>query len=765
MVCQPTASLARADIHDLTALRTCNFLHSTQRAWNPLLRLDRWDTNYTVADSLLVINADGPETRVALIEKGQLAELYIERKRDRGVAGNIYKGRVVRVLPGMQAAFVDIGLEKAAFLYVADVRGSSHDFKALFAQDEEETGQRDEFPREELARHARGAKIEELLKEGQEVTVQVAKEPIGTKGARSTSYVSLPGRHLVFMPTVNHVGISRRIGNDKERRRLREIIDEMRPEGAGFIVRTVAEGVSRQELRDDMEFLIKLWHEIKRRSEGGTRAPVLLYSDLDLLLRTVRDLFTSEVKQLIIDSRYEYERVMKFVAAFMPQFKDRVQLYGELEPIFDGYGIEAEIDRALERKVFLKSGGSLVIDQGEALTAIDVNTGRFVGKRGGGLEDTITKTNLEACREVADQLRLRNIGGMIVVDFIDMDRASNRDKVSRAFDEALRGDKAKANVTRISEIGLVEMTRKRTRESLSRMLTETCPYCEGKGYIKSKTTICYQILRDVRREGLTVREDAMVVNCHLEIADLMLTADREYVENLEKRLQKQIILRARGSFHLEQYEVQPRWADSLEKDGGKKGAVHLTVRTPASEKPVPTPALRPPPAPASLGAIGDAGAEGEGEGDDASMEAIGAAGVEGYANDQDADGDDDGAEGETAPLAAGAQPGAPGDGPAGKRKRRRRGGRGRKRAGGASGTALGSVSVEAMMPAGRDTSGDAPTMAIAPVGGAIEPMDDEDSDADTEDADADGDDEDEGGGDTVSVGDSAPVSPPGLDEE
>src|SRR5882724_8499711 len=346
--------------------------------------------------SLLVINADGPETRVALVEDGFLGELYIERKRERGIAGNIYKGRVERVLPGMQAAFVNIGLEKSAYLHVSDVRGTPDDLKGLLAGE--------------------GARIEDLLKEGQEVIVQVTKEPISTKGARTTRYISLPGRHLVFMPTVDHIGISRRIASDKERRRLREIVESVRPPGSGFIVRTVAENVSERELKSDMEFLIKLWNEVVRRAEGG-RCPSLIYNDLDLLLRTVRDLFTADVEKLIIDSRGEYERVKKFIAAFMPDFPGIIELYEGQEPIFDGFGIEIEIDRALERKVWLKSGGYLIVDEMEALTAIDVNTGRFVGKS--SLEDTITKTNLEACREVAEQLRIRSIGGMIVVDFID----------------------------------------------------------------------------------------------------------------------------------------------------------------------------------------------------------------------------------------------------------------------------------------------------------------------------------------------------------
>ncbi len=516
--------------------------------------------------NLLVVNADGPETRVALIEKGILTELFHERKRERGVVGNIYKGRVVRVLPGMQASFVDIGLEKAAFLYVADVRGGG-DYKTMFAEDEEERDTGDEFPRDELAKATRHQKIEDLLKEGQEVLVQVAKEPMGTKGARVTSYISLPGRHLVFMPTVDHIGISRRIGTDKERKRLREIIEAQRPKGAGFIVRTVAEGASTQELQDDMDFLMKLWREVLRKNEKA-RPASLLYSDLDLLLRTVRDTLTDKIDKLIVDSKPEFDRVQKFVQAFMPQFQGRIELYEGAEPIFDGYGIEVEIDRALEKKVWLKSGGYLIMDQGEALTAIDVNTGKFVGKR--NLEETITKNNLEACREVADQLRLRNIGGIIVVDFIDMDKESNREKVFKAFQEALQADRARSNVSKISELGLVEMTRKRTRESLARKLTEPCFYCEGKGYLKSKTTTCYEILRELRRTGATHKDDTIMVQCHPEIAELLSTTDLEYVEDIEKRLQKKVLVKARGSFHLEQYEIMGRKASEKAEGKGKR---------------------------------------------------------------------------------------------------------------------------------------------------------------------------------------------------
>jgi ribonuclease G len=506
-----------------------------------------------MADSLIVINADGPETRVALVEDGYLGELYIERKRERGIAGNIYKGRVERVLPGMQAAFVNIGLEKSAYLHVSDVRGTPDDLKRLLAAD---AGGRNDDEDEEAADAARvgaGARIEDLLKEGQEIVVQVTKEPISTKGARSTRYVSLPGRHLVFMPTVDHVGISRRIGSDKERRRLREIVDSMRPAGSGFIVRTVAEGISDRELRSDMEFLIKLWNEVVRRAEGS-RCPSLIYNDLDLLLRTVRDLFTADVEKLIIDSRAEYDRVKKFIAALMPDFAGHIELYEGNDPIFDGYGIEIEIDRALERKVWLKSGGYLIVDEMEALTAIDVNTGRFVGKS--SLEDTITKTNLEASREVAEQLRIRSIGGMIVVDFIDMDRPHNREKVTRSFNEYLRKDRSKAAVTRISELGLIEMTRKRTRESLLHTLTEPCTSCEGKGYTKSRRTVTYELLRELRRQGDLVEGDTVLVEVHPDVAQVLQSTDRAFLEETEKRLQKRIVIKARGSFHVEDFEIR-----------------------------------------------------------------------------------------------------------------------------------------------------------------------------------------------------------------
>jgi ribonuclease G len=513
-----------------------------------------------MSNTLLLINADGPETRVALVEDGLLGELYIERKQERGIAGNIYKGRVERVLPGMQAAFVNIGLEKSAYLHVSDVRGAPDDLKRLVAVGESSRVEANDEDEPEAP--SGSARIEDLLKEGQEVAVQVTKEPISTKGARVTRYISLPGRHLVFMPTVEHVGISRRISSDKERKRLREIIDQMRPPGTGFIVRTVAENVPEKDLKADMDFLIKLWNNVVQRTEVA-RCPSLIYNDLDLLLRTVRDMFTPDVDKLIIDSRPDYERIKKFIHAFMPDFAGQIELYTSSEPIFDGYGIEIEIDRALERKVWLKSGGYLIVDEMEALTAIDVNTGRFVGKR--NLEDTITQTNLEAAREVAEQLRIRSIGGMIVVDFIDMDRSSNRNKVTRSFNEFLRRDRSKAAVTRISELGLIEMTRKRTRESLLHHLTEPCEHCEGKGYTKSRRTVAYGLLRELRRQGNLIEGDTVLVEVHPDVAQILAGPDHAYLEEIEKRLQKRIVVKARGSFGLEDFELRSPGQKAIEK--------------------------------------------------------------------------------------------------------------------------------------------------------------------------------------------------------
>ncbi|RPH70809.1 MAG: Rne/Rng family ribonuclease [Myxococcaceae bacterium] len=732
--------------------------------------------------SILLINAAGRETRVALVENGHIAEFYLERKKDKGVVGNIYKGRVVRVLPGMQAAFVDIGLDKAAFLYVSDVvydpdfaraqfeltegehedapevpddleeaspaavaveppslhaevehvdahadalHEAAHaaafseggapgldeaeeigDDEASDADDADEAGAEEpgdstdaaaldrpasppetapggepalatageaiaapvstagggmadapiplpapdpavvplpaptdassaggendmagatssatsasppargqprdrrteqgerRAPRELRERqqqergrdrdrgrngHGKGdrrddrpkprkeVRIEDLLKVGQEVVVQISKDPIGSKGARLTSHISIPGRHLVFMPTVDHVGISRRISNEKERRRLREIVDRLRPPGTGFIVRTVAENVPQAKLESDIRFLIEIWNQVVRKNEkrGG---PGLMHPDLDLILRATRDLFAADVEKLVVDEREEYERILGFVTAQDPALAQRVVLHDSDEPIFDSYGIEQEIRRATQRKVWLKSGGYLIIDQAEALTAIDVNSGRYVGKK--SLEETITKINMEAAKEIVYQLRLRNIGGIIICDFIDMEKPQNRDKVFKSLQEALGRDKAKTNVLRISELGLVEMTRKRVRESIGRMLHEDCGYCGGQGFVKAATTVAYEIFREVRREAPNFKDPTLVVNCNVEVARLLQSEEREELRHLMDRYNKTIQVRQQTNYHREQYDLYGR---SAHGEDHKVASSSSTLRAP-----------------------------------------------------------------------------------------------------------------------------------------------------------------------------------------
>jgi ribonuclease G len=489
----------------------------------------------------LVINVTPQETRVALLEDRVLAELYIERTKDRGIMGNIYKGKVVKVLPGMQAAFVDIGLDKASFLYVSDVYGGMEDYEEMIFQGEE-------LPNS----FNLSSQIEDLLSEGQEVLVQVSKEPLGTKGTRITSHITLPGRYLVYMPTVDHVGVSRRIKDERERRRLRESVMAMRPPSGGFIVRTASEGAELDDIRTDMEFLIRLWNNIHRKKENSA-APSLIHNDLTMVLRVIRDILSPQVNRIIIDSKEEYENILSFINTYIPKQRHELILYEKDAPIFDAYGIEMEIDKILGRKVWLKSGGYIVIDMCEALVAIDVNTGRYVGKR--NLADTILKTNLEAAKEIAYQLRLRNIGGIIIIDFIDMEREGDREKVFQAFEEALRKDRQKTSIFEISELGLVEMTRKRTRENISRILSESCPYCEGAGLIKSKTTVCYDIFREIERSSSALGGNSIMVEANPEVADLFYEEERGGVEELEKRLKKKILIKGKPGFHQEQFNI------------------------------------------------------------------------------------------------------------------------------------------------------------------------------------------------------------------
>lgn len=736
----------------------------------------------------LIINASLPETRIALMEGGEIQELLIERASGKGIVGNIYKGRVTRVLPGMQAAFVDIGLEKAAFLYVDDVyvhseiwddeesenqnaildepeasneitkielsaksaeeAAPTEPVKEAVSEGEEplvgENPQASELPSGEMIdsfeededddeseepaemgpespgsedpphsdqpagtissdgevkeesqsgakedasedeaegasteaseegqgssgkrrprRGRRGGRfrrrpsnseganqpapvqtaeasypenyheqvadagtmasdraglqdeahpiqkpaeasegrpeqapreikerrpvmpagdrsefrasrsrdrrirqktssrpvkaqvnIQDLLKEGQEVLVQVAKDPIATKGARLTCHISLPGRHLVCMPTIDHVGVSRRIEREDERRRLREYVERSRPRNLGFIVRTASgRQQSEKRIKQDIEYLTRIWTEIKEKASSVT-APALVYEDLNSVLRAIRDWVTEEIDKVIVDSRYHFNEIQRFVSHFMPPLKQKVELYHGDIPIFDAYGISTELSRALERKVWLKSGGYIVVDQAEALVAIDVNTGRYVGKK--NLEDTILKTNLEAVQEIAYQLRLRNCGGIIILDLIDMEKDENRQRVYRALEEALSKDRARPSILKISELGLIEMTRKRTRDTIIRTLCESCAHCEGKGFIKSKQTVAYEVMREIEREGIERDVNKILVQAHPDVIDILAIDERESLDQLERRYRKLIYLQAVTDFHPEQFEV------------------------------------------------------------------------------------------------------------------------------------------------------------------------------------------------------------------
>ena len=482
----------------------------------------------------ILINVAPWETRVALLEDTTLTELYIERRTERGIAGNIYKGKVVRVLPGMQAAFVDIGIEKAAFLHASDLMAP--------ALPPEMAREGDVVEGPPLGPAPEAPPIEQRLQKSQDVLVQVSKEPIGTKGARVTANLSLPGRYLVFMPDTDHIGISRRIEDPAERDRLREVVEAERPAEGGLIVRTAAEGATKRELHDDIRFLTRLWSRIQKSAAAAT-APALVHEDLDVVLRTVRDLFTSDVDRLAIDAAEDHQRVLEFVTGLMPRLASRVHRYDAVTPLFDQYGIETKIARALERRVWLKSGGYLIFEQTESLTTVDVNTGRYVGKT--DQEETILRTNLEAARQVVQQLRLRNIGGIIVIDFIDMEKPANRRKVSEALQEALKKDKARSHVVRISELGLVQMTRKRTRESLEQLLTTPCPTCHGSGRERSVETLAYEALRRVQRELAGVDGKGPVsLRVHPEVAGYLTQHEARSLEALAQIVGRAVAVEA-----------------------------------------------------------------------------------------------------------------------------------------------------------------------------------------------------------------------------
>ena len=498
----------------------------------------------------MIVSSNGHETMVAILEEDLVAEVFVERERQRSVVGNVYKGRVSKVLPGMQSSFIDLGLERDGFLYVDDVI-NPEEFDKL--DDEEEGGGR---PRNERDRPK--AKIEELLREGQEIIVQVVKEPLGTKGARLTSHVTMPGRFLVFMPTVDHIGVSRKIESREERGRLRGIVRDFREETGftgGVIIRTAASGRPKEDIVSDLVAFHKIWKEIRQRTESG-RAPTVLYQEQSIVSRLLRDLLTEDYQAIRIDNATEHQRVLELVERIMPSLAPKVKLYSKPFPIFDEYGVQAEIDKALKSKVWLKSGGSIVINQTEALVAIDVNTGRYVGKKTAGrLEDTIVKTNLEAVKEIVRQIRLRDLGGIIVLDLIDMEDKKNRQKVLQAVEQELKKDRSPSKALQVSDFGLVIITRKRVKQSLERVLTEPCPYCSGSGVIKSSSTICYEILNEVKKVSPDLNGHRLLLRVNPDIARALKEEEQAVLKDLKQSTGKDVSIKADVHLHHEQFDV------------------------------------------------------------------------------------------------------------------------------------------------------------------------------------------------------------------
>ncbi len=529
----------------------------------------------------ILINVTPQETRVAVVENGVLQEVHIERARHRGIVGNIYKGKVVRILPGMQAAFVDIGLARTAFLHVSDIHVPPGDVqgrtsvmcrdaqmpRAQDAQErraggttpgmEEVESRREQRSRMPGATNGTGSnhqRIHELLHEGQEIVVQVVKDPLGNKGARLTTHITLPARYLVYMPYTSHIGISQKIGDDATRHRLRSLIRSAMEEGdeGGYILRTLAETATEEEFKTDIRYLRRVWSACQERINTALLG-ALIHEDLVLAIRTMRDLVRENIEKIRIDSRETFTKAREFAHEFIPEVEDRIEYYPGERPIFDLYSVEDEIQKALEHKVLLKSGGHLIFDQTEAMTTIDVNTGTYVGRK--NLEETIFKTNLEAAQAIARQLRLRNLGGMIIIDFIDMAVAEHRRQVLRALEKALARDRTKVYMAEMSSLGLVELTRKRTRESLERVLCEFCPVCEGRGMLKTPQTVCYEIFREILREARQFGADEYLVLASQVVIDLLIDEEAPSLMGLQEFIGKSIQLKVEPFYSQEQYDV------------------------------------------------------------------------------------------------------------------------------------------------------------------------------------------------------------------
>ena len=536
----------------------------------------------------MLVECDPHETRLAILEQDRLAELFIERHRQLGVVGNIYQGRVNRVLPGMQAAFVDIGLDRDAFLYVSEVidplatfgevevlepktgsggLGSGPPERLAPARNDADTDPEDagdpfddfsDMATDDLAPEAGSYRaperpsIDQLLKAGQEITVQVLKDAMPNKGARVTTQITLPGRSLVLLPNVPHLGVSRRIEDEEERQRLRSLLAELQPPGSGLIVRTAGEGNGRDELESDLTYLSRLWQRIRRRSERVS-APTLLHRDLDLALRVVRDYLAGEFSAIWVDGEETYERLVEFVDQIQPSMASRVRLFQQESGLFGQFAIEEEIDAALKTKVWLKSGGHIVINPTEALIAIDVNTGRYVGRH--NLEDTVLTTNLEAVQEIVRQIRLRNLGGIIVIDLIDMEEPEHRQRVSDALAREMAKDRARNKVLNISEFGLVEITRKRSRPSLERLLTQSCPYCRGTGRVKSLSTISLDLRRQILQQKNRFQSRDVLLRVHPDVARALQREGQPILRELEHELRTEILIQSDAGLHHERFDI------------------------------------------------------------------------------------------------------------------------------------------------------------------------------------------------------------------
>ncbi len=515
-------------------------------------------------DKKIIVNCDNRATRVALLEKGKLVELDIERPLQHRVVGNLYKGIVANVLPGMQASFVDIGLEKNAFLYVDDIF----------------TDWDDESPPPVRST------IDKLLRVGEEIMVQVIKEPYGSKGARVTGQITIPGRYLVLVPGADYIGVSRRIESQAERDRLRREVEKLKPEQLGLIVRTVAEGVETEVMAQDLQFLVQLWNRISTRFQQKT-APSILYQDLSLTCRIARDLFVEEFSSFLIDNEHEYDKVREIVDYISPHLKNKVKYYQEAEPIFERYGVEIEIEKALARQVWLKSGGYLVFDETEALTVVDVNTGRYIGRR--NLADTILKTNLEAAEEIARQIRLRDIGGIIIIDFIDMTIEDHRRKVVDKLNSSIKNDRTKTYVLGITNLGLVEMTRKKVRQDLSEYLQQPCPYCGGSGRVLTPLVVSTRIEGELKRELQEEKSKAVLVEMHHEVAAIIIGSGGGNLKKLEDELGRHIFIRGTEDIHIEKYRIVARGShkeiQTLALPVKVGETIELTIEEPHSTNP------------------------------------------------------------------------------------------------------------------------------------------------------------------------------------